>query len=43
MTNKYQIVKIPVFDRIRCMSKDEFKNLDDKQFYQIFQNLLTES
>ena len=28
-------VRIPVFDNIRCISKEDFEKLPDKQFYQV--------
>ena len=35
MRHNCDCVKIPVFDFIKCISKEEFNKLKDKQFYQI--------
>lgn len=38
-------VRIPVFDNIRCISKEDFEKLPDKQFYQVMseQNITCKS
>lgn len=35
MYEECKCVIIPVFDEIKCMSKEKFEKLPDKRFYQV--------
>lgn len=35
MHEEVKCVRIPVFDNIRCISKEDFEQLPDKRFYQV--------